>query len=1192
VGRRVRTNRRSRGQIGDRIGTWRLERSYVGSPTGGCVDGRLQLDLERSRIAFSICTAPLAGLALVTILACFGLLAVSASASASPIWNVESEARPTAFQPTDSPEVDNYRIEIENLGGASSGSITVVDHLPTGVSAASTPVEENNFPHSKWSCSEGAGQTVVTCTSNVPVAPVRDAFNKLEPAETPSAVTPIVIPVTVAGGTPPETGTNIVTVSGGGAVSLASSNSTNPIDSGPDTSFGTSFLHFRSVGPDGEQSTQAGGHPWALTTDFEFNQEPERPNETYQEAIRGGDFKNVPTGDEAKTVVAEVPLGLLGNPQATPRCTQRQFTEGAGNNLNACPADTRVGVIYLELPGLAGPYQLFNLVSASGHAAEFGFSYTGIGIILYGDLVHSDRGGYVVRIISSNPQTFLRGASLTFFGDPAAAFETGAAEAPPFLIDPVDCAAAEAARTMQVHVDTWTAPGIGDPFNADFADPNWVTASVTVPPVDGCEALKFNPSLSFKPAPAFEGGTSQADEPSGYEVNLEVPQTETLSELETPELKTVTVTLPRGLSVSPSAANGLQACSDAEIALESDELASCPLASQIGTVQITTPLLERPLDGVVFLGEPECSPCSAADAEAGRLFRVFIQTHSDEVGQTVKLSGTLKVNPVTGQLTAQFAENPQVPFSDLELDLNDGPRASLANPQGCGTFTPSSVLEPWSAPLTANVTSESPFAISWDGQGGGCPASVPFAPSFSAGTGSPAAGAYSPLTVEFSRQDREQDLSGITVHTPAGMLGNLSGVPLCGEPQASQGSCGEASLIGSTSAVVGPGADPFAITDGRAYLTGPYKGAPFGLSIVVPAVAGPFNLGSVVVRASIAINPSTAALTVTSDPLPQIVGGVPIRLRKVVVDVNRPEFILNATGCVSRKVEATLTGLEGFTATHGSSVSVSSPYSASGCANLAFKPKFAVSTLGKTSKADGASLTATVSYPNAAQGTQADVAAVKVDLPKQLPSRLTTLQKACTAAQFETNPAGCPAASFIGHAVVHTPILPGVGGGLLTGPAIFVSHGGEAFPSLTLVLQGDNVTIDLIGSTFISKAGITSTTFKTVPDAPFSMFELTLPQGPYSALTATGNLCTSKLAVPTAFIAQNGAVIHESTKITATGCRATKALTRAQKLAAALKACHKKKGSKRAACEQQAHKTDGPEHRAKNEKPSHGKGRK
>ena len=938
------------------------------------------------RTPFARITALLVG----TVFATVTLGVFAASASAAPIWNVDSEARPTAFQPSDGTGNDEYRILIENLGSASSGTIRVTDHLPPGVSTSETPYEEDNYPHSDWGCSPGAGQTIVTCTSTVAVEPARDALDESDPAKALSAVVPVIIPVTVTGGTPPQTATNTVTVSGGGALSSASSGNVNPIDEGPVTAFGLSYLNFRTIGAGGESIAQAGGHPWAVTTDFEFNQElgPGESDAAIHE--QSTSYRDIASGEETKTVVVEVPLGLLGDPMATPRCTQQQFTEAPpggfyGDNANGCPADTRVGVISFEDPGLTGPYQLFNLVSASGHAAEFGFTYGGVGIILYGDAVHSARGGYVVRFVSSLPQASLSAASVTFFGDPAAVFETGESETAPFLTNPVDCDASLAARTMYLHFDTWTDHGIGDPFNADFSDPAWVPASVTLPPVEGCEALMFDPSLSFQPAAGSEGGSTQADEPSGYDVNLKVPQTETFSELQTPELKTATVTLPAGLSVSPSAANGLQACSDAEIALESDEPGSCPLASEVGTVQITSPLLERPLDGFVFLGEPECSPCSAADAEAGRIFRLFLQTHSDEVGVTIKLAGTVRANASTGQLTAEFKENPQLPFSDLELNLKSGARAPLANPKGCGTFTTSTELEPWSSPATANVTSESPFAISWDGHGGACPASVPFAPSFNAGTASAAAGAYSPLTVEFSRQDREQDLSGITVHTPAGMLGNLSGIPLCGEPQAGQGTCGEASLIGTTSAVVGTGEDPFAITDGRVYLAGPYKGAPFGLSIVVPADAGPFHLGNVIVRASIAISPQTAALTVTSDPLPQIVDGVPIRLRKVLVDVNRPGFMLNATDCSAQRVEATISGLEGFTATHGSSMAVSSPYNASGCASLAFAPKFAVSTSGKTSKANGAGLTAKLTYPKAPQGTYANITRVKVDLPKQLP---------------------------------------------------------------------------------------------------------------------------------------------------------------------------------------------------------------
>ncbi len=1126
-------------------------------------------------------------LALPALVLAFLVFAFTSSALAAPVWSVESEALPTAFQPSDGVGNDLYRVEVENLGSASSGLITVVDHLPAGVSTMATPVEEGNYPHSDWSCSAGAGQKVVECTSTVAVEPAGAAFNHSDPSSTKSAVVPIVIPVTVAGGTPAESGTNTVTVSGGGALSAAVSSNTNPINEGPATAFGMSFLHFRVVGAGGEPFTQAGGHPWAVTTDFEFNQELE-PGAT--DAYKTLEYRNVAASEEAKTVVAELPLGLIGDPEATPRCTQREFTEASpggstGDNLNGCPSDTRVGVIYVEKPGLVGPYQVFNLVPGSGHAAEFGFTYVGVGIVLFGDVVHSDRG-YVVRVTTLAPQVFLHAASLTFFGDPAAAFATGGKETA-FLTDPVDCAASEEARTLSLHMDTWTDPGVGDPFEPDFADPAWLPASVMLAGVEGCGALAFDdPSLSFQPASVGEGGTTQTDEPSGYDVNLEVPQTEAFSELATPELRTATVALPEGLSVSPSAANGLQACSDAQIALESNQPGSCPLASQIATVKVTTPLLESPLEGQVFLGEPECSPCSEADASEGRIFRLFIQVHSQTLGVTIKLPGVVRANPATGQLTAEFKENPQLPFSDLEVKFKDGPRAPLANPQSCATFTTLSDLEPWSAPETPTKSSESSFAIT------GCGSSMSFGPVFTAGTVSPAAGAYSPLSVSFSRQDGEQDLGGVTVQTPPGLLGKIAGIPRCGEAEANAGTCSSESQIGTTTATAGPGSDPYTISGGRVYLTGPYKNQPFGLSIVVPAVAGPFNLGNVVVRASIAVNPTTSALTITSNPLPQIVDGVPIRLRSVTVEVNRPGFMFNATNCTQQSISATLTGEHAIGSSEADKTStVSSPYAASGCADLPFAPKLTASTEGKASKADGASLH--VKIESAGLG-QANIAKVDLQLPVALPSRLSTLQKACLEAVFNTNPAACDEGSVIGKATIHTPLLASP----LTGPAYLVSHGGAEFPDVEFVLQGEGVTLVLDGKTDI-KNGITYSRFETAPDAPFTSFETELPTGPHSILGAyvpgaeEYNLCKASLAMPTTITGQNVAVISQSTNIAVTGCGGVLAakvvkLSKAQLLAKALKACRKKYGKKhkrkRLACEKQARHKYAPKAKAKAKK--------
>jgi hypothetical protein len=334
---------------------------------------------------------------------------------------------------------------------------------------------------------------------------------------------------------------------------------------------------------------------------------------------------------------------------------------------------------------------------------------------------------------------------------------------------------------------------------------------------------------------------------------------------------------------------------------------------------------------------------------------------------------------------------------------------------------------------------------------------------------------------------------------------------------------------------------------GKVYLAGPYHGSALSIVSITSATVGPFDLGTVVIRFALRINPSTAQVEVDSagsDPIPHIIQGIVVHVRDIRVYMNRPSFILNPTSCAPMSISNTITGAGADPANPADQapVSIASPFQAANCATLAFKPVFKVSTSGKTSRSKGASLSVKLTVPGAL-GTQANIKSVKVDLPKQLPSRLTTLQKACTAAQFNANPAGCPAASVVGHATAITPLIPVP----LVGPAYFVSHGGEAFPSLIVVLQGYGITIDLVGSTYISKAGITSSTFKTVPDQPVTSFELTLPEGKFSALAANGNLCTSKLAMPTAFTAQNGAVIHESTKIGVTGCPKAKKVKKSHK---------------------------------------------
>jgi hypothetical protein len=476
-----------------------------------------------------------------------------------------------------------------------------------------------------------------------------------------------------------------------------------------------------------------------------------------------------------------------------------------------------------------------------------------------------------------------------------------------------------------------------------------------------------------------------------------------------------------------------------------------------------------------------------------------------------------------------------LPFEDFTLHFFGGERAPLGTPSSCGLYTTTTSIAPWSG--GAPVAPSSAFEINTGPHGSPCASPLPFSPSLTAGTTSIQAGGFSPFAMTMSRPDGSQNLQAIQLKMPPGLSGLLSGVKLCGEPQADEGLCGPESEIGETIVSVGVGGEPFSVRGGKVFITEGYGGAPYGLSIVNPAKAGPYDLEAgtscdcVVVRAKIEVDPITAALTITSDDsgpykIPTILDGIPLQIQHVNVTINRPGFTFNPTNCEPMHITGSLDSTEGATS------NLSVPLQVTNCAVLGFKPAFSVSTAGKTSRATGASLHVKLVYPKAPFGSQANIRSVKVDLPKQLPSRLTTLQKACPDSTFNQNPAGCGLESRIGTAKATTPLLPVP----LTGPVYFVSHAGLKFPELVVVLSGYGTTIQLHAETFISKAGITSSTFRTIPDAPVGTFELTLPQGKFSALAAPFNLCKSTLKMPTDFTAQNGATIRQSTPISVSGC--------------------------------------------------------
>jgi hypothetical protein len=959
--------------------------------------------------------------------------------------------------------------------------------------------------------------------------------------------------------------------------------------------FGFKQFEVSFLNQDGTPDVQAGSHPYKMVTNIVFN------TQVVPKSADNLRYVALPAGN-AKDVAVHLPPGFYGDPDATvKKCTLQELVPGGLGDI--CPPESEVGTLeseHNEGPGLPRPTvdgkRLVSVVPPPGVAFQMAAkilvpdAFINVGVPAGGD-------SGVVAVSEGIPGTVpVFRATTTIFGVPP----VGATK--PLLTLPTSC---NGPLTSTISGDSYQDAG------------HFASASSVAPGMSNCAPLVFPPAITVAPdVPA-------ASSSSGLTVGVHVSQKAALNPggLAESALRDTTVVLPAGVAINPAGGDGLQSCSEGlagftgftefnpqfepgdKTATFTPELPSplvpgtnfCPDASKIGSVKLKTPLLPNPLEGSVYLAAQNSNPF-------GSLLAMYMIIEDPVSGTIVKLTGRVSLCETvgevldgvsceaSGQIVTTFKNTPQLPFEDLELHFFGGERAPLATPARCGTYTTKAVFTPWSG--TAPVSTTSSFQITQGPHGSACPgASLPFSPSLAGGASNINAGSFTPLTTTIGREDGEQNLQSVTLHMPAGLSGLLSGVKLCGEAQANDGTCGPDSLIGETTVSAGVGSDPVSVKGGRVYITEKYEGAPFGLSIVNPVKAGPFDLerdtsnpaqnpacDCVVVRAKIEVDPHTAALTITTDPsgphaIPRLIDGIPVQIQKVNVLVNRPGFTFNPTNCNSMSLTGAIAGDE------GASAPVSVPFQATNCATLAFAPKFAVSTSGRTSKANGASLSVRLTYPKAPFGSQANIAKVKVELPKQLPSRLTTLQKACTAAQFSTNPAGCPAASVIGHAKAITPLIPVP----LEGPAYFVSHGGEAFPSLIIVLQGYGVTIDLVGTTFISKAGITSSTFKTVPDAPVGSFELTLPQGRFSALAANGNLCTSRLVMPTEFVAQNGAVIHRSTRVGVTGCAKKKALTRTQKLAAALKACHKKaKGHhKRVVCERVARKKYGPLKRKK-----------
>ncbi len=922
-----------------------------------------------------------------------------------------------------------------------------------------------------------------------------------------------------------------------------------------------------SLNKDGSIDETASSHPYSWTISFTLNRNSKGHSE----------------GGEMRDLVIDLPRGMIGDPLAVPRCTRQDF-EGIKPN---CSPDTQVGIVHANIVGFGlASGGLYNLVPPPGMPAELGFSVTGLNALQDASVL--TEAGYGLQVATFGLPKEISELSATVWGVPANSGHdpqrgvfgaegvgSGVASSAPelaFLTLPANCS--EPATTT-VSVDSSLNPG------------HYISTSVASLDSGGnassqkdCDEVPFAPQVSAQPT------TGNADGASGLGFELRLPNKGLLNPIgisETEPVKTV-VTLPQGVVVNPSAASGLGVCTPAQYqsaTATSGAGQGCPDSSKIGTLMAKTPLLEEAIEGSVYLAAPHDNPF-------GSLLALYIVAKAPERGVLIKQAGLVQADSSTGQLTATFDGLPSLPYSSFQFDLREGPRAPLVTPIACGTYTTKVRLYPFSNPSVATERSAS-FNIGSGANGGGCvsgEAQLPDSASLQAGAVTPLAGAFSPFVFKIAREDGTQRLSAITASLPEGLLGRLAGVSFCPDAQIaaaaarsgegegaleqSSPSCPEASQVGVVNITVGAGSQPYAV-QGKAYLAGPYKDAPLSLAVVTPAIAGPFDLGTVVVRVALYIDPNTAQISAISDAIPTILDGIPLDVRSVSLEMNRAGFTFNPTSCETMSVGGQAISTLNQTA------GLSSRFQVGGCQGLSFKPAMSISTQGKTSKANGASLTVKL----AQQPGEANIHKVDLTLPTVLPARLTTLQQACTEAQFNANPAGCPAGSFIGTAKALTPILSVP----LTGPAILVSHGGAAFPDVVFLLQanerGADIRIDLDGRTDIKK-GVTYSRFETVPDAPITSFETNLPQGPHSVLAATGNLCTGKLAIPTEMVGQNGALVSQSTKVTVTGCPKAKTLTRAQKLKLALKACKKKaKGKKRQACERAARKKYGPVKKSK-----------
>lgn len=1062
-------------------------------------------------------------------LLCLGawILSASSATASAPAWKLVGIPLPTNFAPGTQAEL---LLVADNIGSApTTGTLTLTDTLPLGLTPTEATTSDSDSISSELDC-EITGQQVA-CVNKGPIYPGRQWEVKIV-VEVDPLVPPGVLPgeAMLSGGGAPTTE---VDTSATISPIPAAFGLLSPDAGGPDAP---------ATDADGNPATAAGSHPYQLTAGLGF------PTEAPNGALIGA--------GHPRDITVDLPRGMVADPAATPvLCTEAELLTEI---FPGCPAASQVGTITVttvEATLKAATSPLYNMVPPPGAAAMLAFDAAGAGVFVH--LTGEVRSDEDYGLSSSSKDSLaltlhpVFGARADLWGNPsspvhdkvrgACAFEektpcTTEPSETAFLTLPGDCPGKPTITEFQAN--SWEQPGVfvhGSYESADLGG----TAVLT----SGCNELEFEPSIEAKPT------TDLADSPSGLEFNLHQPQEMKLGPAEenrsTANLKDATLTLPEGLVVNPSAAQGQQACSSSQVGLTtpvgqaapihfSKTPASCPDAAKVGTVEVSSPLLAqvdqetktkiqydedghaipRPLHGSVYLAKPFDNPF-------GSLLALYLDVEDPETGIIAKFATEVSADPMNGRLTSTLTEAPELPMEDVHVSFFKGERAALRTPSACTTYATGADLTPWSAPQAPGAKALDSFSITAEPGGGTCPSSPSAAankPGFLAGTITPRAGAYSPFVLRVSREDGSQPIAGFEANLPKGLTAKLAGIPYCSEVQIAQAkarnrpnegaieqanpSCPAASEVGSVDVAAGAGPTPLH-TVGRVYLAGPYKGAPLSFVIITPAIAGPFDLGTVVVRSAAYIDPETSLVHVVSDTLPTILEGIPLDLRSAVVKMDRPGFTLNPTSCEPKTIGATTTSV------FGQAASLSARFQVGGCDALGFKPALNIRLKGSTRRGGHPALKAVASFKTG----QANIDRASVALPHSEFLDQAHIGTVCTRVQFAAH--ACPAKAIYGFAKATTPLLDKP----LEGP-VYLRSSVHKLPDLVVALAGQ-VEVALVGRVDSINGGIRNT-FEAAPDAPVSKFTLEMRGGRKGLLENSTNLCAKANYAAVKLRGQNG----------------------------------------------------------------------